>query len=246
MPDPQNPDNTGELHESPLSPADDERIRRLLAEVRHTDPMPDAVAARLDRVLTGLASERAERAERASQAQVVDLAARRRRTAGQLLVAAAAVVAVGFGITQVLPSMGGSSDDSPSATTAEDDAGAGAADSQDGTARNASPESAPEAPSATSGEAKSTFRISPDSFGRDVRRVRNQVELDSDTASLYEYPASGCLTAPVDPGSKVVAATYDGAPAAVVLKPPSGDVQVVDLYLCGDVEPRRSITLTAP
>src|SRR5688572_9442692 len=115
MPDPQNPENTGELHESPLSPAEDERIRRLLAEARHTDPMPDAVVARLDRVLTGLAGERAERA---SQAQVVDLAARRRRTAGQLLVAAAAVVAVGFGITQVLPSVDGGSDDSPSATTA--------------------------------------------------------------------------------------------------------------------------------
>ena len=79
-----------------------------------------------------------------------------------------------------------------------------------------------------------------------MRRVRHQVELDGDTAALFEYPASGCLAATVDPGSKVVAATYDAAPAALVLRPPSGDVQVVDLYLCGDVEPRRSITLTAP
>jgi hypothetical protein len=246
MPDPQNPENTGELHESPLSPAEDERIRRLLAEARHTAPMPDAVVARLDRVLSGLAGERAERAERASQAQVVDLAARRRRTAGQLLVAAAAVVAVGFGITQVLPNVGSGSDDSPSAVTAEENADAGDAAGEDGSARNASPESAPEAPSATSGDAKSAFRISSDEFGSDVRRVRNEVELDSDTASLFEYPTSGCLTAPIDAGSKVVAAMYDGAPAAVVLKPPSGDVQVVDLYLCGDVEPRRSITLMAP
>ena len=58
--------------------------------------------------------------------------------------------------------------------------------------------------------------------------------------------AEGCLAVSVEPGSEVVATTYDAAPAALVLRPPSGDVQVVDLYLCGDVEPRRSITLTAP
>ncbi len=245
MPDNENPGNTGELHESPLSPADDERIRRLLAEARHTDPMPDAVVGRLDRVLAELSADRAERTAR-DLAPVVELAARRRRTAANLLVAAAAVVAVGFGVTQVLPNLGGSGADSPSMATAEDNADAGGAAGGDGSARSEQ-ESAPEAPGMTNGDAaKSTFRIGPDTFGQDVRRVRNQVELDEDTPSLFEYPASDCLAAAVDPGSKVVAATYDAAPAALVLRPPSGDVQVVDLYLCGDVEPRRSITLTAP
>ena len=92
-------ENTGELHESPLDPAQDERIRRLLADARHTEPMPEAVVARLDRVLAGLSddrTERADRADRADRAEVVDLMARRRRTVGQLLVAAAAVVAVGL------------------------------------------------------------------------------------------------------------------------------------------------------
>ena len=109
-----------------------------------------------------------------------------------------------------------------------------------------SPESAPEAPSdgTTSGAAKSTFKIRSDEFGPDVRRARNQLEGES--AALVEYPAEGCLAASVEPGSEVVATTYDAAPAALVLRPPSGDVQVVDLYLCGDLEPRRSITLTAP
>jgi hypothetical protein len=41
-------------------------------------------------------------------------------------------------------------------------------------------------------------------------------------------------------------ATYDEAPAYLVLRPAAGDTQVVDLYLCGDTTPRRSITLTAP
>jgi hypothetical protein len=243
-------ENTGELHESPLNPAEDERIRRLLADVRNTEPMPEAVVARLDRVLSGLSEDRKERAGRAAGAEVVDLMARRRRTVGQLLVAAAAVVAVGFGITQVLPDLGGSSaGDAQEAT-----AGGAAADSADGAdgaeggegSRFVSPESAPEGPSdgATSGAAKSTIRISSDEFGPDVRRARNQLEGGS--AALVEYPAEGCLGVSVEPGSEVVATTYDAAPAALVLRPPSGDVQVVDLYLCGDLEPRRSITLTAP
>jgi hypothetical protein len=239
-------ENTGELHESPLDPAQDERIRRLLADARHTVPMPEAVVARLVRVLAGLSDDRTERAERADRAEVVDLMARRRRTVGQLLVAAAAVVAVGFGITQVLPDLGGSSGGDAQETTA----GGAAADSAEGgdgeANRLASPESAPEAPSddATSGAAKSTFRIRSDEFGPDVRRARNQLEGGS--AALLEYPAEGCLAVSVEPGSEVVATTYDAAPAALVLRPPSGDVQVVDLYLCGDLEPRRSITLTAP
>jgi len=242
-------ENTGELHESPLDPAEDERIRRLLADARHTEPMPEAVVARLDRVLSGLSddrTERADRADRADRAEVVDLMARRRRTVGQLLVAAAAVVAVGFGITQVLPDLGGSSGGDAQETTA----GGAAADSAEGGdgegSRFVSPESAPEAPSdgTTSGAAKSTFRIRSDEFGPDVRRARNQLEGGS--AALVEYPAEGCLAVSVEPGSEVVATTYDAAPAALVLRPPSGDVQVVDLYLCGDLEPRRSITLTTP
>ena len=240
-------ENTGELHESPLDPAQDERIRRLLADARHTEPMPEAVVARLDRVLAGLSDDRTERAERADRAEVVDLMARRRRTVGQLLVAAAAVVAVGFGITQVLPDMGGRSDGDAQEATA----GGAAADSADSAEGGdgegspfVSPESAPQAPSDTTSEAaKSTFRIRSDEFGPDVRRARNQLE---SAQALVEYPAEGCLAVSVEPGSEVVATTYDAAPAALVLRPPSGDVQVVDLYLCGDLEPRRSITLTVP
>jgi hypothetical protein len=240
-------ENTGELHESPLDPAQDERIRRILADARHTEPMPEAVVARLDRVLAGLSDERTERADRADRAEVVDLMARRRRTVGQLLVAAAAVVAVGFGITQVLPDLGGGSGGDAQETTA----GGAAADSAEGGdgegSRLVSPESAPEAPSdgTTSGPAKSTIRIRSDEFGPDVRRARNQLA-DESAQALVEYPAEGCLAVSVEPGSEVVATTYDAAPAALVLRPPSGDVQVVDLYLCGDLEPRRSITLMAP
>ena len=35
---------------------DDERVSRLLADARHTEPLPPEVAARLDRTLEGLAA----------------------------------------------------------------------------------------------------------------------------------------------------------------------------------------------
>lgn len=240
-----------ELDQSPLSPADDERIRRLLAQARHTDPMPDQVATRLDAVLRGLSSERSSRAgAEDTGAPVVDLAARRRRTAVNLLVAAAAVLVVGFGITQVLPNgLGGGSDSGADTLSAGEAPAADSNDSNDSAGgRNVSPETASERPSPTEAEgdfAAKPFRIRSDSFGPDVRQLRRQVMVLEDTNSLLAYPAADCLSADAGDGD-VVSATYDGAPAAVVLRAPSGDVQVVDLYLCGDAAPRRSITLTAP
>ena len=245
----QHDDHEPELHESQLPPADDERIRRLLAEARHTEPIPEAVATRLDGVLAGLTADRAQRrADRAHddhEAPVVDLAARRRRrTAANLLVAAAAVLVVGFGISQVLPNGMSGSDGEQAATTAED-AGGGAADSGDVNSRNAVPEAEPVAPSEyDAGAAGKAFQIRSESFGTDGRQARRQLLADQ-KAALLEYPAPACLTTDVGAGD-VVAATYDGAPAAIVLRTPSGDVQVVDLFLCGDATPRRSITLTAP
>jgi hypothetical protein len=237
-------DHEPELHESPLSPADDERIRRLLAEARHTEPMPEAVAARLDEVLSDLGADRASReAHEDSRAPVVELAARRRRTAANLLVAAAAVLAVGFGVSQVLPDGVGGSDGEPAATSQEDAAAGGSADSGDVDSRNGEPEAGPVAPSADGGAAGPAFRVHSESFGSDVRRLRTRLLEDRPSSLLESEP--DCLSADVGDGA-VVAVTYDGAPAALVLRTPSGAVQVVDLYLCGDAAPRRSITLTAP
>ena len=243
------PEHEPELHESPLSAADDERIRRLLADARHTEPVPEAVATRLDEVLAGLSAERADQdAHEDRRAPVIDLAARRRRTAANLLVAAAAVLVVGFGISQVLPNgMSGGAADRGHLRRGRRAPG-DSADSGGGEgSRNAQPEAGPEGPAPTEydgGAAGKAFQIRSERFGADVRRLRTQLLQDRSQA-LVEYPAPECLTADVGAG-EVVAATYDDAPAAIVLRSPSGDVQVVDLYLCGDAAPRRSITLTAP
>ena len=81
-------------------------------------------------------------------------------------------------------------------------------------------------------------------FGADVRLVRSQLGGD-DAKGFAAAPEPTCLPAPVGEGT-VLAVDYDGAAAALVLRPPAGDTQVVDLYLCGQTSPRRSITLTAP
>ncbi len=221
-----------DLHDSPLDPAEDARIRALLGDARHTEPMPADVVARMERLLDGLATERAP------VAPVVDLA-RRRRTAAKLLVAAAAVVVAGVGIGQVLPHLGGSggADQETSAGDAaraapEADAGGGSA------SKNQDQSSSPEA-----GYAANAVKVHAATFGADVRRIRAAVRDDS--RHLTSAPGPTCLAAGVGDGM-VLAATYDDAAAALVLHTPVGDSQVVDLYLCGVDKPQRSITLPAP
>jgi len=224
-----------ELLETPLDASEDARIRALLADARHTEAMPADVVARLDRVLDGLATERAP------VAPVIELA-RRRRTAAKLLVAAAAVVVAGVGIGQVLQGVGGG--------TSAQDAGAPAADSQEvqaeggdagGAERGPSLDPDPAAPEATAGN---VARIGKAQFGADVRLVRSRLGGD-DAQGFAAAPDPACLPAPVGEGT-VLAVEYDGAAAALVLRPPAGDTQVVDLYLCGQTSPQRSITLTSP
>ena len=104
-----------------LTPAEAERVRRLLAEARHTEPMPDDVAARLDRVIAGLADDPESRATREeASAPVVRLDERRRR-AGRLLLAAAAVVVGGVAVGQLVGDAGDEGEaSSPAAETADD------------------------------------------------------------------------------------------------------------------------------
>ena len=167
------PDQSPSCHESPLYPADDERIRRLLAEARHTEPMPEAVAARLDQVLADLVADRAEREPPEPAAAPVDLAARPARTAANLLVAAAAVVPVGFGITQVLP-------DAASAAAAATrrpptTAAGGEAAAERPTAPETAVVAADPAARGRRGPQSQAFAIRSERFGPDVRRVRDEL-----------------------------------------------------------------------
>jgi hypothetical protein len=201
----------------------DDAVRRLLAQARHDEPLPDDVATRLDEVLADLRAEDPPR-------PVVDLAAaRRRRTRIRNgLVAAAAVVLVGFGISRV--DLSGMSADSSDAGASSDSAAA-----REGAA------TAPEAGDAGLGSQPAPVRLRSDSLEQQVRRlVAGSAVAESEQRGLLD--ADGDCPGPSGPGQALVA-TYDGAPAVLVLRPPAGGVQLAEVYLCGESAPVRSVSV---
>ena len=230
-----------------LSP-DHAEVRRLLAAARHDEPMPDEVAQRLDRVLAGLAEE----PRRA--APVTHLATRRRRAAG-LLLAAAAAVAIGIGVGQVVDTGTDSPKSLSSADRDESDAGGAAAEVEDGEAE-AAPEDAAEAPGLPTGgslsgdgqDTKTFAQLTRREYGDQVADLRAQRSTDElDRAGLSASSATGetCRSDTWGAGT-FVPVRYEGIPAVLVLRRARGDTQVADLFLCGDSEPHRSVTLPAP
>lgn len=221
----------------------DDAVRRLLAEARHDDPMPDDVVARLDAVLVDLA------AEPARVRPVTDLATRRRRVT-RLLAAAAAVVVLGVGVQQVVTPTSDDTGSADRATSAEDEP---QAETEAGGAG-----SAPEAP--TDGDSLLSdlqtgafaMKVRPDHFTLDAQSLQrtNQRATASNltTTPLAEaYDAAG-QTCRADSWGRgtFVAVRYRRAPAVLVFRRAVGDTQVADLFLCGDTEPERSVTLPAP
>lgn len=230
-----------------------ERVRRLLAQARVDDPMPDDVVERLDRVLARLADEEGE-----SPATVVDLAHRRRRKAATLLVAAAAVVALGVGVGNLVPGTVSSSDDAGSAAEApEAEAAADADDSLRNGVDGVSPGTQFSGPASDR-----PLRIRPDFFADDVAQLRAEtlVSLTDDSNGTVESQSSPppqeaplgtssgvfvCDAAPYGEG-QLIAVRYAGVPAVLAFRPPAGDTQVVDLLECGTAAILRSVTLPVP
>lgn len=214
-----------------LTPEQETRVRRLLTEARHAEPIPEDVVARLDRVLAELAVVDGD-----DTGRVVSLAARRRRRVGSLLVAAAAVVVVGIGLGQLMGPNSGS-DSSPAST----DAG--------------SMREAPEGADADSLPAptyafESPVPIHPDRFSRDVARVQLLARSANGSQELGPTSTDEKATFPCSPADwgagTFVPVTYGGERAVLVLRRVTGDTQVVDLFACGSSDPLRSITLPAP
>lgn len=218
-----------------LSPDQDDEVRRLLADARHTEPMPAPVAERLDRVLAGLADEPAR------ERTVVRLADRRRRAA-TMLVAAAAVVVVGVGVGQVISGHGGAGE---SALSSGRDEGPAAAD------RGSAPEAAQGGESREVGAA----RVRPDRFAADVAGLRGErprstyaaqdgkgATEEGDRDHALRGKTTVCAAGDWGAGS-YRAVRYGKAVGYLVFRRPQGDSQVVDLFLCGSEQVARSVTL---
>lgn len=227
-------------------------VRRLLADARHDEPMPDAVVARLDRVLAGLAEEPAR------EAPVTQLATRRRRATG-LLLAAAAVVAIGVGVNQVVDNGTGGADSLSTADRGESEEDASGAAEDAEAEKESAQEGAAEAPEPADGSAATKdqgarngdrfTRLTREEYGDEVAELRAQAAPGTleEGGGLSADSATGetCLTDTWGAGS-FVPVRYEGVPAVLVFRRARGDTQVADLFLCGDSEPVRSVTLPAP
>jgi hypothetical protein len=247
----------------------EEQVRRLLADTRHTEPLPADIADRLDGVLADLAAETPADPvvtpirPRPSAADLA--AAHRRRTVRSWLVAAAAVVVVGVGINQVdwsgLSGGGDSGSGSDAVTALEADSGGDAdAGGRANAESDAAEDSAP-APATAGREAKwrtARLQLSSDDFGRKVASFQSGHDvaaLVAPTDGLAEGPMTSggqaydyspmCDVGRLGPGY-LVPVKYDGVRAWLVFRTPEGESQVVDLYLCGSDDPARSITLPTP
>jgi len=165
------------------------------------------------------------------------------------VLAAAAVVAIGYGATQVIGNTLGPTADSGSAgggSTAEDSGG------DRGTASG-------DAPSAAESVPPPEAFVPLDELGIEGLEPIGPVSLDKDLAALEETEdeasarrssralAEVCGPRRPVPGSRTLAAAYDGRPALVVYLPVEGDARQVDLYLCDTAKPRRSFrSVTLP
>ena len=221
-----------------LSAAEEARVRALLAEAKHDEPMPEAVVARLDRVLAGLA---AEPVDQPRPADVVRLAERRRR-ATRMLVAAAAVVVAGVGIGQlvghgdVLTSHG-----SAAGGAARSPLGSGTDSKELSGGSDGGPVAGVPAPQADSPSA-SAFTVRPKHFAEDSRSLQSEAMADSVNARGY---VAACKRGHWRAGTYVPVA-YGRAAGYLVLRRHTGDSQVADLFLCGSDHPVRSVTLPGP
>ena len=219
---------------------EDEQVRRLLADARHTEPLPPDVADRLDGVLADL------REDRPLRPTVTDLAAaRRRRRARTMLLAAAAVVVVGIGIGLVAGP--GSDDDSADSVTSSDAGGSAATEREEPSPADGFMSGDAAAESAPDPTSESAARVDSRSFGTRVLQLRQQravLDRDLDSGAFLTQSKARCIGRDAGAGA-AVPIRYDGTPAVLIYRPPRGDTQVVDLYLCGRDEVVRSITLPA-
>lgn len=233
--------------ERDLTPEQEAQVARLLADARSDEPIPEEVAARLDRVLAGMATEQIAGPDQ-QVAPVIDIAARRRRRAGALLVAAAAVVVAGVGIGQVVGPDSGDDDN------AADSGGTGL--EREAAEDGAAPQGPGDAPMGESylEALGKPARISTDSFAADVRRLQDRPGVRSYASSdalmdgndlAAQRVDFSCGPAAYGPG-KLLAVRYNGLPAVLAYRPPAGDTQAVELLQCGSAEVVRSTTIPLP
>lgn len=242
-----------------LDPAREEAVRRALAEAGGPEPLPPAVASRLDDTLAGLVAERSGLSHPEDPGVVVplDAAARRRRLRVRaLLGAAAAVVAVALAAGYL------SDDDDPdvAATSTSDQAPARSPEAS-GDAGALSQKEEDQAAASAPSEVPSPGvprRVVTDEPVRDVRPDHLREDLLALQRAALPHPAAAdyttaTLTAPADflcqpadfGAGHLVAVRYAGQPAVVAFRQPAGSNQAAEVLTCGTGDVLHSLTLPA-
>jgi hypothetical protein len=211
-----------------------EDVRRLLADTRHTGPIPDDVAARMDAVLADL-GRTSDDAPPSAGAQLVSLAAHRRRRAGSLLVAAAAIVVGGVVVAQQLPHDGSSSSATAGGTT-DNQALGNTGSGHDSRAQT--PGTKPDVERAHTKDG--SVVVHPQHFSADALAGRRLLFTRA-AQSAHPGSLSSCVEAPRH--AQLLKAVFRHAPAVLVYHRPAGSTQVVDLFVCGSARPLKSVTL---
>lgn len=229
--------------ERDLTPEEEAELSALLADAGGPVATPPEVVARLDDVLAGLVAERAagsDTTEETGAGAPVSLEAERRRRWPRALLAAAAVVAGGYGVGAALTgtTMSGDSESSVSAdesaggSSSGSDAG-GAGDGQAGQAMESAPERdavgrrPAQAPVNGSSLREGAPRLRSDHLAEDVVRLldRSGREPARDEATVPRRTllgaAAACLPPRLARDETWYLVRYDGLRAALITEPPA-------------------------
>lgn len=248
-----------------LSPAEEERVRRLLVEARAEEPMPAEVTERMEATLADLAHERDVHAgvpesERPA-GPVTPLSSRRRRVVGGL-VAAAVVIVVGVGIGQVVagtsqPHEAATSNgaDRSGATVGDDELSAegDAGGHQERAEAPSADQPAPVAPSVRIRRVDEPVPVvRPQQLHDDAIRLRRDLVPGSGArpgtyqrAVVISPNGFKCSGNGWGVGA-FVGVEYDGRLAMLAYREPTGKQQIAEVLQCGTGDLLRSTTIPAP
>lgn len=226
-----------------MTPEEHEAVRRALAATPPVGPMPPDVVARMEATIAGLAATRSAQAAQADlaerPAEVVDLEERRRRRWPRVLVAAASVAVVAYGVGTVLPGL------EPQAETAATDSAGGAAVDEGLNQSKGGAEVAPEDSSPGVAAAPELLgdgevvELRSASLRRDVAGYLRQGFAagglsDRDSGRRYPREDGTCVLPDLRESDEVVAAArLDSRPATLVVREDAGK-RVASVYWCGD------------
>ena len=247
---------TGGEEGDALTPDDEAAVRRMLAEAAGPEPTPHDVATRLDAVLDELLAERSTGSQADEGARVTVLRARRWPRA---LLAAAAVLVVGYGVGTVVGQ--GTLSGTDSATTADesvagsaseesgaqDSAGRGNLDKRElgeeegGAGSDGALAESPQELDAVSDLGRFPPRVRSERLEVGVRRALVLLDAQQVDGVVLGYGSRDCRPPSDVDKTDWIPVRYDARPAVLVSLPAAGELVEVTIYSCQGTELDRTL-----